>query len=199
MHTPIYQYSSNVVRISPYDPSFIEPSAWDDMLMFHRGRENFQKDVIVYGNPPQGVHTVLTADDVAHARMRRILAHAFSGKALEMQEPLIQSHVDILMDQLKRNSVMSGGKVDVEAWFRWTTFDIMGELGFGESIDCLRSERHRQWSSMIFDLSKALVFMSASRRYPWSEKILKYFVPKQLMRRTANNARLISELVNRRL
>ena len=112
------QYSSNDVRISPYDLSFIEPSAWDDMLMFHRGRENFQKDVIVYGNLPQGVHAVLTADDVAHARMRRILAHAFSEKALEMQEPLIQSHVDILIDQLKRNSVMYGGKVDMEAWFR---------------------------------------------------------------------------------
>ena len=52
---------------------------------------------------------------------------------------------------------------------------------------------------MIFDLSKSLVFMSASRRYPWSEKILKYFLPKQLMRRTANNAKLISELVDRRL
>ena len=57
------QYSSNDVRISPYDLSFIEPSAWDDMLMFHRGRENFQKDVIVYGNLPQGVHAVLTQVD----------------------------------------------------------------------------------------------------------------------------------------
>ena len=138
------QYNSNVVRISPDDLSFIEPSAWDDMLMFHRGRENLQKDVIIYGNPPQGVHAVLTADDVAHARMRRIIAHAFSEKALKMQEPLIQTHVDILMDQLKQNSIMSGGKVDMEAWFRWTTFDIMGEFAFGESIDCLRSERHRQ-------------------------------------------------------
>ena len=193
------QYNSNVVRISPDDLSFIEPSAWNDMLMFHRGRETFQKDVIIYGNPPQGVHAVLTANDVDHARMRRILAHAFSEKALKMQEPLIQSHVDILMEQLKQDSIKSGGKVDVEAWFRWTTFDIMGELAFGESIDCLRSERHRQWSSMIFDLSKALVYMSASRRYPWSEKILRYFLPKQLMRRTANNAKLISELVDRRL
>ena len=63
-----------------------------------------------------------------------------------MQEPLIQLHVDILMDQLKQNSIKSGGKVDMEDWLRWTTFDIMGELAFYESIDCLRSERHRQWS-----------------------------------------------------
>ena len=193
------QYDSNVVRISPDDLSFTSPSAWNDMFVLQRGRETFQKDVIIYGNPPQGVHAVLTANDADHVRMRRILAHAFSEKALKMQEPLIQSHVNILIDQLRQCSITSGGKVDVEAFFRWATFDIMGELAFGESIDCLRSQRHRQWSSMIFDLSKALVVMSASRRYPWSEKTLRHFLPKQLMRRTANNAKLISELVDRRL
>ncbi|MCJ1241690.1 hypothetical protein MMC14_009696 [Varicellaria rhodocarpa] len=91
------QYKSNVVWISPDDLSFIDPSAWNDMLMFQRGRESFQKDVIIYGNPPQVVHAVLTANDADHARMRRILAHAFSEKAVKTQEPLVQSHIDILM------------------------------------------------------------------------------------------------------
>ena len=161
----------------------------------------FKKDVLIYGRPANGVHPVLTADDADHTRMRRILAYAFSEKALKMQEPLVQSYIDSLIAQLDNQvDSMAQGKVNMENWYRWTTFDVMGDLSFGQPTDCLKGSQNRHWSSMIFDLSKALVFMSAARRYPWVEKPLRRLIlPKRLMQRTINNAKLVSEMVDSRL
>lgn len=62
---------------------------------------------------------------------RRVLAHAFSDKALMGQEPLVQRYVDQLIDRLKEVTSANDEPVDMVKWYNWTTFDVIADLLFG--------------------------------------------------------------------
>jgi cytochrome P450 len=75
---------------------------------------------------PNGVSSILTVEsDVEHSRIRRVLAHAFSEKAMREQEPLIQQYIDMLIESL--NIAAKKGPVDVVQWYEFVTFDIIGK------------------------------------------------------------------------
>lgn len=67
--------------------------------------------------------------------MRRNLAHAFSAKALREQEGVVLRYVDRWVEQLGRLGWGEGGRgVNAVEWFNWVTFDIIGDLAFGEGF-----------------------------------------------------------------
>ena len=62
--------------------------------------------------------------DVEHSRMRRVLAHAFSEKALREQEPIIQEYVNMLMKSL--HEAAEEGPQNMVSWYEFVAFDIIG-------------------------------------------------------------------------
>ena len=77
------------------------------------------------------------AGDEEHARQRRALSHAFSQKALLEQEGIIRGCVDQFIDRLK--PLAAGGReMNMCDWYNFTTFDIIGDMAFGEPFGCLR-------------------------------------------------------------
>lgn len=89
-----------------------------------------------------GVTTLTMADDENHARQRRALAHAFSLKALGEQEYIIQGFVDKLVQNLKQKA-QEDRAFNMVDWLNFTTFDIIGDLAFGEPFGCLDSGMSR--------------------------------------------------------
>lgn len=77
-----------------------------------------------------GTQGIATADKETHARMRRLLAPAFSEKALREQEGFLRGYVDKLVDGLR--DCAAEGPQDMVKWFNWTTFD-------GECVECVSS------------------------------------------------------------
>jgi hypothetical protein len=67
--------------------------------------------------------------------MRKSFSDGFSSKALSEQEGLIQNCVDLLVVQL--NNTMTPSPGDIIRWYNAVTFDIMGELAFGEPFGSL--------------------------------------------------------------
>lgn len=55
--------------------------------------------------------------------MRRNLSHAFSDKALQSQESLIQSHIDLLISRLGEHADQ-GQNLDIMRWYNYATFDM---------------------------------------------------------------------------
>ncbi|KAH8819081.1 cytochrome P450 [Xylogone sp. PMI_703] len=55
------------------------------------------------------------------------------------QEPLITKYVDILMEPLQKLSSSGNEPLDIVKWYNYTTFDIIGNLAFGEPFSCLES------------------------------------------------------------
>jgi hypothetical protein len=69
-------------------------------------------------------------------KSRRVFSPAFSEKALRDQEPIMNRYFDLLIQRLREN----GGEVlDINKWYSLLAFDIIGDLTFGESFDCLKN------------------------------------------------------------
>ena len=76
--------------------------------------------------PLNGVPSILSVEsDAEHSRIRRVLAPAFSEKAMREQEPLIQQYIDMLMESM--HIAARKGPVNVVQWYEFVTFDIIGK------------------------------------------------------------------------
>lgn len=72
-----------------------------------------------------GVENILNVEsEVNHARMRRVLAHGFSEKAVREQESLILEYVDLFMRSL--HEAAEEGPQNMVSWYEFVAFDIIG-------------------------------------------------------------------------
>ena len=105
---------------------------------------------------------MLSASRENHQRYRRLFSHAFSEKGLREQEPLIRQYIDAFINGLRGHE---GEAVDMVKWLNWTTFDIIGDLAFGDPFNCLRDEKSHPWIEFIFGSVKAIPFTGFLRAY----------------------------------
>ncbi|CAG8094896.1 unnamed protein product [Penicillium olsonii] len=189
-----------VVRIGPNELALNTPQAFHDIYGANLDGSCFPKDRSHYEPPANGVdHLVSAIDDASHARQRRLIAHAFSTKALREQEGLICGYVDTLITKL-RNTLREGRSVvDIKAWMNFTTFDITGDLVFGESFDCLKNKTLHPWIGMVFDSMKAIAFVGVVNQFPALKGLLNKLLPRGLKRTGQDHFDLTAQRVNRRL
>lgn len=124
------------------------------------------KDPIHVGSvdPIPGVTTLTMADDANHARQRRALSYPFSQKALLDQEDIVQGYVDMFIQKIGVKGE-NGGTVNLVDYLNYTTFDIIGDLAFGEPFGCLKEERFHDWVALIFETIKVGALEQATRRF----------------------------------
>ena len=109
----------------------------------------------------------LVADDASHSRMRRLLSHAFSESALQEQEPLITSYFDLFIQKLHEQiDGPADGVIDMVRWYNFATFDLIGDLCFGESFHALENGEYHYWISTIFKGIKFGSRLQIIRAYP---------------------------------
>lgn len=136
--------------------------------------------------------------------MRKLLSPAFSQRALRAQEPLLHKYVNLLVERVREHTVDASGSkgtgiIDIAPWLNYTTFDIFGELGYGESFDCLQHSRYHPWIKLIFNSVKAAAFVSAARYYPLIEFLLLKCIPASLQKKALSHFQQIVDKVDRRL
>lgn len=164
------------------------------------GSKKFKKDSIIYGKSRDGVDSILTANDADHSRMRGLIAHAFSEKALKSQEPLIMSYVNLLIDQLTMEvNRVQDGRVDMMQWLSWVTFDIVGDLSMGQTFHSISNRKNHPWVSQMSGMFKAIVFMSSLRQLGITEKIIPFLLPKKVYLDRMSHLRSVSESVDKRM
>jgi cytochrome P450 len=136
-----------------------------------------------------------------HARFRKAMDHAFTERAVRAQENIIQVYVASLMSQLQKfvSGESSSAVIDVVRWYGFVTFDLIGDLGFGESFDCLQNTEFHPWVSMIFNSLRAATYRASLRYYPGLDWILRLAIPKAVMQKQREHWNLAVDKVNRRL
>ncbi|KAK5144603.1 hypothetical protein LTR04_001512 [Oleoguttula sp. CCFEE 6159] len=180
----------DVVRVTPDELSFISgETAWQDIygLHYNKSGENtnrgyYEKDRAFYPPITNNAPSVLLATEADHQRQRRVLAHAFSEKALKEQEPLLQVYVDLLVNQLhKRIEEDPGCKVDLVEWYNWTTFDIIADFTFGESFHCLENTSTHEKVKMVFEGARTFSMFYVLHHYPIVKRSRNLVVSKKSM------------------
>jgi cytochrome P450 len=152
--TELHEKYGDIVRISPSQLAFRQAEAWKD-IYGHRAageKENYKPDDI-YRPSPNVPASLLNARRVEHSILRRHMSHGFSDRSMRDQESIIGGYVDLLMRRLHERA--STGPLNMQDWYTWTTFDIIGNLGFGSDFDGLRKNTHSAWSKLLNDSNRS--------------------------------------------
>lgn len=198
-----------IMRIAPDEVAFAHPDAWTEIMQPRQGKRQFLKDAMWWSTPNN--KSMMNAIDVGDwARMRKTLTPGFTKGALRMQEAVVQRYVSLLIERLRErvHAASSGGPdldpdkrkgvtVDVFPWVNFLTFDVFGDLGFGESFRCLENGRYHPWITLIFDNVKGIAFVNAAKYYPALDWVLQWCIPASLRKvqvRTFATGRLTSSL-----
>ncbi|KAK4159985.1 hypothetical protein QBC43DRAFT_246406 [Cladorrhinum sp. PSN259] len=189
-----------IVRIAPDEVTFSHPSAWADIFSAER---DFIKDEVWFKAQPGQTESIVSAiDPVLHSRIRKAISPAFSRRALKGQEKHVRRYVDLLVGRLRGliPAPINQIEVDIGPWFNFATFDILGDLAFGESFDCLQSAKLHGWVEMVFGSVKAAPFVVATRYFhPLIERWLMKLVPPKLKKMQWEHFELIGKKVERRM
>lgn len=154
---------------------------------------------IVICRMPNGVHSILGANDADHSRIRRLLANAFSEKALHEQKPLLQKYVDLLIASV-RVRARARESIDISDWLNFTTFDIIGDLSYGESFNCLQSATYHPWVTVLFDFFKSSALIASTILFlPGMTPILRWTIPKKSIQGSIDHFNFTKAKVHRRL
>ncbi len=195
----IHEEYGDVVRVAPNEVSFATPDALRDVYTTRSGQNPFAKNPLWFKPPPGQVPSLITTSNhTDHARMRGLLRGAFTEKALRDQGHIIEYYVKLLISSL-REKASSGVSVNMVDWFNYTTFDIIGDLGFGEPFDCLKTNAYHPWVSLITDYLRIFSLAAATRFYPLVEIVSMKMIPKKVREDVQNHHQLSIEKVHRRL
>lgn len=181
--------------------TFASREAWGDIHQPRANHQPFLKDPLWWSSQPGHPDSIINAiDPEVHSRIRKALAPGFTPRALRSQEPFIQRYVSLLVERLQEQAPSSlSFEIDISPWFNYTTFDIFGDLGFGESFECLEKSTYHLWIALLFNSVKAAGFIVSARFYPWVEFMLMKCIPPSLKQVQKDHYNQIVEKVNRRL
>ncbi|KAF2264625.1 cytochrome P450 [Lojkania enalia] len=155
-----------VVRIAPDHLSFNTTQAWKDIYGTRLGKKQLPKDDEWFVDHKQPVN-IIKSNDADHARMRKLVSHAFSESALREQELLLTTHTTNLVNKLR--TLISGpenGRVDLRDYYNFLTFDVIGDLCLGESFGAIESGEYHSWIIQIFQGLKFWRVLRFGNAYP---------------------------------
>jgi cytochrome P450 len=127
----------------------------------------------MFYHSPSDAYSIIAAPHDEAARIRRLLNYAFSDRALREQEPLMKVFVDLLIQRLHENAKEGKTPINMVHWYEYTTFDIIGDLAFGESFQCVESSAHHPWVRLLFSAIKASTIFQAASGFPGGLPLVK--------------------------
>ena len=218
----LHEKYGQVVRVAPDELSFTDGRAWKDIYGFQKGGngmpsgnvlqtprpgflithlDSFVKDLRFYplANAvyPEIRPMVMDVHFHSHARVRKIFSNAFSNQALKKQEPLLRRHTELLLQAIQQKA---STKFNLVTLFNFITFDIMGELAFGDPLGLLDGNEHwENWIRDIYSDIKASVLFRAGLYFPLLMKLLEFWVPKKLQEERIEGVQLANARVDARL
>ncbi|RFU30817.1 hypothetical protein B7463_g5524, partial [Scytalidium lignicola] len=193
----LHKEYGDVVRIGPNQLSFTNADAWKDIYGHRQGKPEMDKDRKFYTPHPGGEHIII-ANRENHSRLRKNLSHGMSDSSIRQQEPLIQSYADLLLRRIEVHCQDGELPQNMCSWYNWFTFDVIGDLTFGESFGCLENSDYHPWVKLLFDSIKAGVLMNVLAYFPLAQKVAPFFIPKKLTdKQKAHNDMTIEKVKHR--
>jgi len=91
--------------------------------------------------------------------------------------------------------------VDIVDWYMFITFDILGDLGFGESFNCLDQSALHPWIRTIFNYFRTAAFVGTLRLYTTRsiDSYLMKIIPKEVSAISRDNYSWAVEKVHQRM
>ncbi|KAH8788468.1 cytochrome P450 [Diaporthe sp. PMI_573] len=196
----LHKAYGDVVRIAPDELAYNNAAAWKD-IMGHRGKgvAEFEKYRSFYNPSKRMPTTIVGSNGKEHADLRRTMSHGFSERSLKDQQPLIMKYIDLLIQRLHEKS-RANDPVDLTAWYNFTTFDIIGDLAFGEPFGCLDNSEYHDWIRGIFASVRLGTVVQTANHYPLFKTLLFSLLSTKSSRdKKARNLTMATQKLQRRM
>lgn len=116
------------------------------------------------GLPMVSVHTC--RDRATHDKRRKVWDQGFSTRALRDFEDRELRITKLLVDQIGKRS---GETMNASHWFNFYSFDVMGELAFGESFGMVEKGEVHEAMDMLHKAMAPYAFLGT---VPWFMNLL---------------------------
>ncbi|KAJ5901465.1 cytochrome P450 [Penicillium taxi] len=190
-----------VVRVAPNELSYSDASAWKDIYGSHPSRPGgMPRDLTFFRavEDEKGIHSILTANNEDHARMRRLFAQALSKRALAEQEPLILGHVHHMIDKLKIQAKQSK-PVDIIDIFNFTLFDVVCDLQYGESLHLLDDSTYHPWVHSHLGIIRSASLIASLADFPALRFLFRLILPGLVKAGRESYFHMLNERLDKRL
>ncbi|KAI1419708.1 cytochrome P450 [Xylaria sp. FL1777] len=180
-----------IVRVAPNELSFASVESWK----------------AIYGHPlpgkqiaPKGpFYEVFAAgfnskcvgserDAKKHSAMRKMLNPAFSQRGLLEQEEIISGVINKFVRIIGERAGPGSEGINMTRWFEMNSFDILGEMAFGESFHSLDTGNLHFWAAIVLEHLYFITLIDNLRRIGWLAKIFGLLIPASLLTRNKNSS-----------
>ncbi|KAI1121490.1 cytochrome P450 [Nemania abortiva] len=185
-----------VVRVTPNELTFTTAEAWKDI--YGHGHAEYPK-VFPEGYRKGRAAEIISSNAHDHFRFRRAMLPAFSDRALALQESIIREYVDLLIEKLGEVAAKDGPSTNMVKWYTFTTFDLIGDLAFGESFDGLKSGKENAWVSNIEKMLRLFPILLLATSSRILSKLLLYLAGDKIKNSQANHLNLVHSLATKRM
>ncbi|KAK3386864.1 putative cytochrome P450 [Podospora didyma] len=194
-----------VVRVAPNELSFNSAQSWQDIYNYREDNKVFMKGSFYEGGSfaTRGYTSIVTEPNPKkHHEMRRLLSHSFSQQSLSEQESLIAKTIDkLVLDVVGTRGKQQSG-FDISRSFAMMTFDIIGDLSFGETFGCIENDKFHPWIEIILGALTQLAVFDTFKRFPIAGGVVALLLfgkIKKLLAETWQNEEMAIDSVNRRI
>lgn len=144
-------------------------------------------------------NTITLANDERHGRIRRALNPAFSQKSIIEQEPILRRLLNLFIQRLTDESEHEDANgVEISKWYHLASFDILGNLAFGEDFGCLRTSVFHEWVQFVLDYFYAATAVHVCHKF-WLSTILTLLLPSSLVEKKERHTSMALEKARRRI
>lgn len=196
----LHEKYGEVVRIHPDELSFVDPSAWHDIYVTRPFLPRPKINMPDIGTNAPDMNTCVNIED--HQRMRRVFSGGFTERALKKQEPLIQKHTDLLIKRLQdlvKVAEKGSQEVDILEWYSFVSFDIIGDLLFGESFHALETSEHHSWVKKLMAYFKFGARLIALNHFGPIPHVVKWCMPNSVGENVAAHMEFTRNKVDTRI
>ncbi|KAI0483447.1 cytochrome P450 [Xylaria cf. heliscus] len=163
-----HQKYGDVFRVSPNELSFCTVSAYKTIYGTRTSAELKVPKAAFYDMFGAGFSEPCIScekDPSTAGAKRSLFSGAFSAKSLGEQEAVLQRCINTFVAKVGK---LGGGDegLDMRKWYEMVSFDILGEMAFGESFNCIENESSHFWLDMILGHVFAISVMDNLNRYP---------------------------------
>lgn len=196
----LHEKYGEIVRIHPTELSFVGPEALHDIFL---SRPPLPRPLVGLLAPPTDADDMgATMNTEDHQRMRRVFHNSFSERALKQQEPFVQEHTDILIKRLQdlaEDAEKGSKEVDILEWYSFTSFDVIGDLLFGESFHALENSEQHPWVKTLFTYIKFGVRLTALNNLGPMQQVMRWCTPNSLAEKVATHKEFTRDRVDKRI
>ncbi|RYP61516.1 hypothetical protein DL770_009770 [Monosporascus sp. CRB-9-2] len=186
-----HQKYGSVFRVSPNELSFASVQSWKDIYGHATGaeRRTLVKSEFyeLYGAGFRSFCIGSERDPRKHAEMRKSLSAAFSTKSLKDQEGIVNGVIDRFVERLGTTDGAAVTGLNITKWFEMVSFDVLGEMAFGESFGSIESGHTHFWSDLVVEHLYFITLADNLHRLPILPTLARILFPKLLVVRNKNS------------